>query len=136
MILIIVSITACKQEVGPAGSSGSGGSPAVAANCSSTLQRGWINQTTHIAYEFNSNCTGKIPACNATLEYEIVEIDPSGGTINLVVTHSDNNVICPVTGDQANCTFDYNIVGGQRMGMYVRCNNGPVVYYTNSYGTD
>jgi len=137
VIMTSLSMIACSPSGGGGSGSGGGSSPnqTVAKNCSSTLQRAWVNTQSRFAYEFNSNCSGAIPSCGAVLDYEIIEIDGSGGTISLSVTASTPGSGCPVAGDTATCTFDYDIARGSIQGMDVRCNGGATVYYTPSYGT-
>lgn len=134
--LSVVLLSACQPPSGGGSSSGSGVSqiPIVSKSCESTLQRAWVNEVNNLVYEFHSSCIGYIPSCDAQFDYNIDEIDYSGGTISVSVTHSANVTGCPSVGDQAVCTFDYESVAGQRRGMYVKCGNGPVVYYRNSYG--
>lgn len=132
-----MSLSACKEGGGsPSASAGNAVAPVESKSCESTLQRAWRNTEQNIIYEFHSTCKGYIPSCGVEFDYSIDEIDPSGGTISLVVTSATSSFTgCPLQGDQAVCTFDYHTVGGQRQGMYVRCSNGPTVYYENRYGT-
>lgn len=140
IIFIGLVLSACAPS-GGGGSGGSGGGSAVSApteskSCAGTLQRGWVSQSTHFAHEFNSNCTGRVPSCDANFTYEIVEIDSSGGTFNITSMTSNAYTGCPVNGETGSCTFDYDIDHGVRRGMWVRCGSYPVKYYSNSYGTD
>jgi hypothetical protein len=141
IVVVIASVimSACKQDGG--GGSGSGGgtnaaAPTVSKACENKLNRAWVNEATNLAYEFNSDCTGSIPSCDATLEYEIVESDTTGGTINLyVATSTPYNNLCPAAGTGVNCTYDWDTDRGVTRGMFVRCDGGQTVYYRSSYGT-
>lgn len=131
-----MSLSACKEGGSGAASGGtSAAAPVESKSCESTLQRAWRNNSSNLIYEFHSTCKGYIPSCGVEFDYNIDEIDYSGGTISLVVLSANGGMGCPVQGDQAICTFDYDVVGGQRQGMFVRCNSGSVVYYENRYGT-
>jgi hypothetical protein len=136
IILMMFFSSACNESGGGSSSGGTvNTAPVEQKSCESTLQRAWRNDSSNLIYEFHSTCKGYIPSCGTEFDYNIDEIDYSGGTISLNVTQSDGGTGCPVQGDQAICTFDYDVVGGQRQGMYVRCNSGSVVYYENRYGT-
>lgn len=136
VILTMGLLSACQPPSGGGSSSGGGqaAAPVQSKSCESTLQRAWVNESNNLRYEFHSTCIGYIPSCEVQFDYNIDEIDYSGGTVSISVTHSANITGCPSTGTQAVCTFDYDTVAGQRRGMFVRCDGGSVVYYRNSHG--
>ncbi len=137
--LASIIMSACQPPSG--GGSGSGGgtavdSPVASKSCDNRLNRAWVNENTNLAYEFNSDCTASIPSCEAEMEYEIVESDTTGGTINIYVAKSTPyNNLCPAPGTGSTCTYDWDSDRGVTRGMFVRCDGGQVVYYRSSYGT-
>jgi hypothetical protein len=139
VVLTMSLLSACQPPSGGGSNSGGGtaAAPTVSANCQGKLNRAWVNENTNLAYEFGSNCMGKIPSCEASFEYQIQESDSSGGTILIYVSASTPyNNLCPAPGTGTTCTYDFDTDRGVTRGMFVRCDGGQVVYYRSSYGVE
>lgn len=69
-----------------------------------------ITPTVTRIYNMNSNCTGSIPHCNGTFNYDVTNSDQTGrkGVIKIWVLNSseDQSQACPAANSYSDCTFE------------------------------